>query len=291
MKHRSGDSSRGRTWGVDGLKVKKGNPIPLYYQLAEEIRDQIRLGKLNDGDKLPSEVALSGQAGVSRMTARQAISVLVRERLIVVKPGVGTFVAGAKLTYDALHLLGFTETVLQQGGTVTSDVFDQSVIPAPEQAARELGIPLEEPVVRVGRLRRVDGVPLLLESSFVPRTLCEGLEHEDLSSQSLYALLERKYGLRLKGARQTVEARSANDYEQQLFDVGTAMTMICLEGATYNDQDRAVEYFRAMYRGDRFKLAVESCRNDHGGQASGAPRVSVLMLEESATPSSGHRDG
>jgi len=67
--------------------------------------------------------------------------------------------------------------------------------------------------------------------------------------------------------------------------------MICLEGATYNDQDRAVEYFRAMYRGDRFKLAVESYRNDHGGQASGAPRVSVLMLEESATPSSGHRDG
>ena len=59
--------------------LDKTSPIPLYYQLAESIKEQIRLGELKPGDQLPSERILSEQHAISRMTARQAIAYLTRE--------------------------------------------------------------------------------------------------------------------------------------------------------------------------------------------------------------------
>lgn len=95
------------------MALDKSSPIPLYYQLAELIRERIQSGELKPGDQLPSERDLSEQVAISRMTVRQAVAYLVREGTLVVKPGVGTFVAEPKLTYDALHLLGFTEEMIR----------------------------------------------------------------------------------------------------------------------------------------------------------------------------------
>src|SRR5690606_22030747 len=102
-----------------------------YYQLVEWLREQIAAGALAAGSQLPSERELSEQAGISRMTARQAITYLVNEGTLVVKPGVGTFVAAPKLTHDALNLLGFTAEMMRQGGTVTSRVLEQGIITPP----------------------------------------------------------------------------------------------------------------------------------------------------------------
>ena len=60
------------------LDLDKHSPIPLYYQLADQIRQQINAGELRPGDQLPAERELSEQASISRMTARQAIAYLVR---------------------------------------------------------------------------------------------------------------------------------------------------------------------------------------------------------------------
>ncbi|MGH3486651.1 MAG: GntR family transcriptional regulator, partial [Actinopolymorphaceae bacterium] len=196
--------SAGWTGRAGGGPVRRDrdNPLPLYHQVAAGIRDQIRAGMLGPGARLASESALSQQAGVSRMTARQAIALLVADGLVVVRHGVGTFVAEPKLTYDALHLLGFSETLAAQGGTTTSDVLEQAVVPASPQVAAALDVEAGSPVVTVMRIRRAQGAPLVLEASYLPEALCRGLEHTDLTGRSLYATLEADFGLRLAGARQ-----------------------------------------------------------------------------------------
>src|SRR3712207_5275852 len=98
------------------MMLNKHSPIPLYYQLAELLRERIRLGEFKPGDQLPSERALSEQYAISRMTARQALTFLVREGTLIARHGLGTFVAEPKLTYDTLHLLGFTEEMMHRGG-------------------------------------------------------------------------------------------------------------------------------------------------------------------------------
>ena len=71
-------------------------------QLAERIREQIAAGVLQPGDRLPSANEISDEAGISRMTVRQAIDYLVRQGFVVVRHGAGTFVAAPKLTFRSV---------------------------------------------------------------------------------------------------------------------------------------------------------------------------------------------
>ena len=109
-----------RTWqvyGLDGLYVQDGldipdihvilpaqiasasvshvdhmNPIPLYTQLADILREMIKSGELQPRSLLPSESYLQQEQGVSRGTVRMAISILRDEGLVVTISGRGTFV-------------------------------------------------------------------------------------------------------------------------------------------------------------------------------------------------------
>ncbi len=261
---------------ANSIQIEKSSPIPLYYQLAESIKEQIRLGDLRPGEQLPAERDLAEQVGISRMTARQAIAYLVRDGAIEVRHGAGTFVASPKLTYDALHLLGFTAEMMRQGGVVGSRVLEQTVVTPPPRVAAELNLAPDDQATKIVRLRLSDETPLLLETSFIPLALYPGLEHEDLAVKSLYALLEQRPALRLERARQTLEATIAIDYESSLLGVQPGTPMILLEGVTYLDRGNPAEYFKAIYRGDRFKFVLESQRNGTDEIATGQ-RVSVML--------------
>lgn len=64
----------------------------LYEQIAAQIEERILDGDLECGDKLPSELELADQFGVSRTAVREAIKALRAKGLVEVQPGRGTFV-------------------------------------------------------------------------------------------------------------------------------------------------------------------------------------------------------
>ncbi len=259
------------------MAVSKNSPVPLYYQLAERLRERIRSGELAAGNQLPADRELAEQAGISRMTARQAIGYLVRDGTLIVKPGIGTFVAEPKLAYDALHLLGFTEETMRHGGAVASRVLEQSIVTPPAVVTAALEIAPGETAVKIVRLRSAGETPVLLETSFVPAGGCPGLEEADLETQSLYLLLDLRYGVRLQRARQSIEATVANDYESDLFGIAIGTPMLLLEGVTFTDDNRPAEYFKAVYRADRIKFELESRRDNGAGNTMAIPPMSVVL--------------
>ncbi len=130
------------------------------------------------------------------------------------------------------------------------------------------------------RLRLEGETPLLLETIHIPAALAPRLEKQDLARNSLYALLESKYDIVLKRARQTFEATTANEYESLLFGIETNAPMLMSEGVTFDERDEPVEHFKAVYRGDRFKFGLESQRNAWVNDLANAPRVSILLANE-----------
>lgn len=70
-------------------------PVPLYAQLAEVLRGQIRAGELLPDRPVPSELTLQQTYGVSRDTVRHAFKVLREEGLVVTVRGKGTYVKGS----------------------------------------------------------------------------------------------------------------------------------------------------------------------------------------------------
>ncbi|MFQ5611241.1 MAG: extracellular solute-binding protein [Anaerolineae bacterium] len=73
--------------------IDRDVPIPAYYQLKQLIKEQIQKGRLQPGDKIPTEAELCARYNLSRTPVRQALQELVFEGLLVRTPGRGTFVA------------------------------------------------------------------------------------------------------------------------------------------------------------------------------------------------------
>ncbi len=215
--------------------------------------------------------------GVSRMTVRQGIEYLVRDGLLVVKQGVGTFVAEPKLVPDSLALLGVAEELARRGETMTTRVLEQTLVTPPRSVAIGLQLPSGERTIKLARLRMSGKVPLLLETSYIPHSLCPGLESADLETQSLFDLFEGQYGLYPVRTDQTLEATMANEYEIELFDVDQGAVVILLVGMTYIADDRPIEYFKSIYRGDRFRFQFESYRGTRMQPAFDAPSANLVM--------------
>lgn len=242
------------------IDLDRNSPIPLYFQLAGWIRGQIQAGVLEAGQQLPAERDLAREAGISRMTARQALAELANAGDIEVRHGIGTFVAMPKLTHDAVHLLGFTEQMEGLGGDVSSRVLACEVIMPPPEVREALRLGADALVIRIVRLRSTGAAPLLLETSCIPHARCPGLEDEDLEQQSLYRILEQRFGLPLHDARQTIEATAANAYERDLLGVEEGAPMLLLRGVASTAGGEPIEWFKAIYRADRVRIAVESRR-------------------------------
>src|SRR5258708_37742527 len=75
------------------MKVDPASGWPLSAQLAQALRELIRVGQLRPGDKVPSEPQLAREHQVSRDTAQRALAMLADEGLITRRRGGGSIVA------------------------------------------------------------------------------------------------------------------------------------------------------------------------------------------------------
>ena len=75
------------------MTLRTQHEKPVYVRLRETIADAILAGKFNDGDPLPSVRALAAEEQANPLTAAKAYQGFQDEGLVVVKRGVGMFVA------------------------------------------------------------------------------------------------------------------------------------------------------------------------------------------------------
>ena len=75
------------------MTLGKHHEKPVYIRLRETIADAILAGKFGDGDPLPSVRALAAEEQANPLTVAKAYQGFQDEGLIVVKRGVGMFVA------------------------------------------------------------------------------------------------------------------------------------------------------------------------------------------------------
>lgn len=77
---------------MDATTTSLKKPGGLAIQLVNALTEQIRSGRLQAGDKLPTEAAIMKEFGVSRTVVREAISRLQASGWVDTRHGIGTFV-------------------------------------------------------------------------------------------------------------------------------------------------------------------------------------------------------
>ncbi len=236
------------------MRLQRESPDPLYTQLKDSLVSDISAGRYIPHQRLPSERELSTRYKVSRMTVRQALLELSREGMIYTRTGKGTFVAEPKIDQRLRALSGFTQDVNARGGKPSSRVLEFKVIPAPADVAAALRLSPDVEVFILTRLRLADGVPLALETAYVPFKMFPGLLDHDFTVESLYAVLENAYGCALTQAEQTIEAVLVGKREAELLEVMPPAAIFQMQRLTMTSDGLPVEYVVSSYRGDRYKF-------------------------------------
>jgi len=246
--------------------------------MEQTLRERIKHGDLKPGDRLPAEPDLCQLFAVSRTVVRQALGELTSEGLLIRRKGKGTFVAEPKITEGLIQkLTGFYQDMSSRGHKVVTQVLKQVVLPASHDVAARLALEPGAPVLQLDRLRFVDGVPLVFVTTYLPYDRCPQLLREDLTHQSLYALLEDKYGLVIARGRRTIEAVAASDTEARLLGVESGAPLLHLDSISYLEDGTPIEFYHALHRGDRSRFEVELIRvREHGERRDATTAVPHL---------------
>ncbi|NUS16972.1 MAG: GntR family transcriptional regulator [Streptomyces sp.] len=223
-------------------------------QLADLLRRQVLargFGQLPD--VLPHEDVLGAEYGVSRNTVRQALDLLRAERLVERVPGVGTVVVGQKYPHGLDRLMGLAET-LHGHGRVSNEVRALGPVRAPAAVASRLKVREHDDVLYVERLRRLDGLPLSLDLTYVPMDLGAGLLTADLENTDVFRLLEEISGQPLGTAEITLEAVSADLHSAAVLEAPRGAALLMLERLSHLSDGRPVDLEFVRFRGDRITM-------------------------------------
>jgi GntR family transcriptional regulator len=230
---------------------------PLYRRIARKLRAEIE-EQLRPGDAIETEAALEQRFNVSRITVRHAIDELVHAGLLVRRQGSGTFVARIKVTEELGVLHSWTERMRELGfepRTVDCEML-QVVPPAWVAQALHLNAAAPESVLRIQRLRYGGDEPLSLMVDYLRLRFVPDLAEKGLEGESLYETLERRYGLDLARAEDTVTARSATLFEARLLGVEPGAPVLYVMRVTYLPDDEPLGAATVVSRADRYEYRV-----------------------------------
>lgn len=235
------------------IVIDRRSPVPLYFQMAQQIEDLIASGDVSPGMKLEDELDLASQLGLSRPTVRRAMQHLVEKGLIVRRRGIGTRVVSPKVRRP-LELTSLYDDLVTSGQRPSTTVLSHRVEEADREVARALGVREGAPVVAVTRLRRAMDQPIARMSNYLPADRVQ-ITAEDLEQQGLYQLL-RVAGVQLHSATQVIGARSATAAEARLLGESRGAALLTMQRTTYDDHGVAVEYGSHIYAASRYSFEM-----------------------------------
>lgn len=233
--------------------VDKKSPVPVYYQLSAVIRRKIREGEFPEGALIPSERELSESLGISRMTVRQALTLLVNEGVLVREKGKGTFVSREKIVQR--NIMSFSDTVRAKGMTPSTTVLYFEKHAGDVEINKLLEIPEGEALYRLKRLRLADAKPIAIEESYLPERYFPNLEQYDLKA-SLYSLLRDAYAMKVHYMDNTLAASQPTKEERALLKLSASVPVLRISGLNYSASGMKLFYEKDVYRSDEYNYSA-----------------------------------
>ena len=230
--------------------------VPAYIRIHDAIKKEIDEGVWEIGQRLPSERDLADDYEVSRMTLRQAITLLVEEGILERRVGSGTYVASHRVQEKMRGTTSFTEIVRSQGKTPSSQLISYQRKPANETEIQQLQLKATDTVVRMERVRFADNVPLVFEVASIPEKLIQSFNQEDITEHFFQTLTDNGY--EIGKSQQTIYAKSASERVANYLKVPKNHAVLALTQVSYFTDGRPFEYVHSQYVGDRFEFYLEN---------------------------------
>lgn len=229
-----------------------------YQVIYNDFRNKIVKGTYKAGQLLPKESEVGEIFDASKMTVKKAFDMLVNDGFIIKQRGKGTFVqeispSEMELLAEANQFLG--TTALNPKKNVTSEIYEFATIGVPVKVADKLNMKPDGKVYKIVRVRQIEGVPTVIEHTYMPVTVIPDLKLKNVH-KSIYYYIEHILGLKIAIARRTISARKATADEAEKLQLKKNDPVVEVKQIGYLADGVAFESSTSIHRYDAYELEV-----------------------------------
>jgi GntR family transcriptional regulator len=236
------------------VKLRRDSHVAMHRQLAQQLRQAIAGGGYRPGDRLPTEPELAERHAVSRITARQAVMQLVRERLVVRRQGKGSFVAEPPVHHDLVDLHGIYDELVARGVNPTTELLDYAEVAPPSNVAERLHSGARK-LLHYKRLYLRRGEPFAVSWAWLAPSVPK-VARELVAAHTTYHLFESFMHLKIRHADLSVRAKAATPELKKLLRLRPHAPVIALERVSYLADGKPAEFTLYCANAENYEFAL-----------------------------------
>ncbi len=239
------------------LVKRSGSPLPLYFKIMTEIRDNILSGAWNDGFQLPGEADLARRRGVSVITVRQALGQLAHEGLVRRERARGTYVSWSGPVNQAINLEIEADNLVTLNPAGTSfKLLRTEQIDAPANLRGDFKLLAGERITRMTRVRMAHREPLAFVYSDVPTRIAATLPQKSLLKLPLSSVIEKALAIRITDVKHLVGAKLADEEVAANLNIPPGSPVLFVERNYFYKNDLLLRTV-GFYRSDLFRYEIK----------------------------------
>jgi GntR family transcriptional regulator len=256
-------------------RLTKELGVPLYHQIQHLIRHRISNGEYVAGSQIPSENELCRELHVSRVTLREALRELVRDRMLLKVQGKGTFVAlDPPKRLSPVKYTGFVEELQERVLKLTVTEAETSRVATTPELKGILQLDASEKELTViKRLRHIDDDPFSYTLNYLPVKIGERIPRKDLYSVPLLRILQEHLKIPIVRAHETIEAAPADPDIARKLGIPVLYPVMHVKRVMYTSRNRPFELVEIYYRADKYHYSLNMRRVKRRGKWAWATEV------------------
>lgn len=240
---------------------KRTGKAPLYLELARWLEHKLESGDYPKGSKIPGDNQVAADLGVSIITVRAAMRVLLDKHLIARYPGKGTFVLDNPAVGSNWGL-GSIDDLVTIGFHASVELLDSGYVRPPPHIAEKFGHPANRKLFCCRTLRSSQGEPFVVTDVYLPPPIAARIEKIDLAAalkkkRLINTIVQETCDITITDIHQTMGAELAQAHIAKPLRVKTGTPVLTVERDYFTVGGTLVQVGRANHRVDHYKYTID----------------------------------
>lgn len=244
------------------MKKLQGNVSePLNIQVYNDIKELIKKGKYEIGERIPNEDSLCKMYGVSRITVRAAVTRLVEDKILIKRHGKGTFVAMPVYVEKMSSGGSFTKSCIENNTVPSTKVLSTSIEKADTKVSRFLGVEKGMDVICIKRVRLVDGIQTIYEVDYFLKEfnfICQS----DVENNPLADIVSENTGLPTEKFEDYFSVYRATKEMSESLDCSIGTPLLYIDQVVLGSENKIIYYNKQFILSDRYTCAFTIYKKD-----------------------------
>ena len=237
-----------------------GGKAPLYYRLAETLIRKIEAGEYKKGELFPGDLQLAEEFGVSLITVRAAMRMLIERGLVARYAGKGSFVL-SRQQIRAQWGLGSIDDLVTTGLQAKMTLLGQALVTPPEWVRQKYAVPAKTRLYWFRTVRQKQGERFLLNDIYLPVRIGKKIQTLDfkdtrVNQKLMVRLVEEHCGLTLSKMNQTMSAELAASDVAASLGMQTGHPILVIDRDYFSSGGALIQVTRSRYRLDHYRYTI-----------------------------------